>query len=314
MAEDYYTTLGVARDASDAEIKKAYHRLAAKYHPDANPGDRKAKEKFQQIQQAYEVLKDPATRKKYDQFGANYEAAGGGGPWQYTSTGGGPDFDQFDFSSIFGGGGGFEGFGDAFRQFREGAGPGAGPRRGRRTSHRGGDIRHDLEVAFRTAVEGGEVRLSIRRAEGPPETLTVKIPAGVKDGQTIRLRGQGEPGGGIPGDLLLVVHIGSHPFYTRRDLDLIVRVPVTIAEAAQGAKVDVPTPAGTITVKIPPGTSSGKRLRIKGQGVKTAKGEKGDLLVEVQIALPASLDAESLELIRRLDERNPSQPRTDLAW
>jgi DnaJ-class molecular chaperone len=155
--------------------------------------------------------------------------------------------------------------------------------------------------------------LRLRRPNGKDETIAVKIPAGIAPGQSIRLRGQGEEGA-RPGDLLITVRVGSHPCFRREGLDLEVRVPVTLAEAALGAKVDVPTPHGVITVKVPPGTSSGKRLRMKGQGIENRKGEKGDLYVEIQIALPDRIDSESAELIRRLDQRHSFDPRSDLRW
>lgn len=319
MADDYYEILGVSRSASGEDIQRAYHKLAAKYHPDLNP-DQKAKEKFQKIRKAHEVLNDPEQRKQYDQYGEAFEAVqqGGGGPrWQS-----GAGFDDIDVSQLFGGAAGgesFGGFGDIFKHFSPGggaAGAGAAGKRSRRpTSHRGDDLQHDVDISFHTAVIGGEVRLSLRRENGgPAQTLKVRIPPGVHEGQLIRLRGQGEPGGGMPGDLLLTIRIGTHPHFSRRDNDLIVRVPVTLAEAARGAKVDIPGPWGTLSVKIPPGMSGGKRLRIKGQGVKPAKGATGDLYVEVQIVLPPTLDAQSLELIDQLDARWQQQPRNELKW
>lgn len=325
--DDYYSILKVDRGASQADIQKAYRKLAAKYHPDMNQGNKKAKETFQKIQKAYEVLNDPAKRQLYDQYGSAYEAvAEGDAPGGWRPTGGGvpPDI---DFSQFFGGAGAgeaggdpFGGFGDIFRQFGNGAGPGgagagAGTRRsGRRPPHRGGDVSHEVEIPFRTAILGGEVALKLHRPGAKPETITVRIPQGVSEGQTIRLRGQGEPGGGMPGDLLLTVRIATHPAYSRRGRDLIVRLPVSLSEAVNGAKVDVPTPWGEIAVKVPPGTSSGKRLRIKGHGVRTAKGEEGDLLVEVQIVLPPRLDDRTAELARQFDALQPFAPRAELSW
>jgi curved DNA-binding protein len=159
----------------------------------------------------------------------------------------------------------------------------------------------------------------VERPDGHVETLAVKIPAGISDGKKIRLRGQGgSAGGGTPGDILITVHVAAHPWFTRHGNDLEVRLPVTLAEAALGAKVDVPTPRGTISLRVPPGASSGKRLRVKGHGVKTRDGEPGDLYAEIQIVLPASLDEESLELIKKLDERlqtgQPQNPRRELRW
>jgi DnaJ-class molecular chaperone len=173
-----------------------------------------------------------------------------------------------------------------------------------------------LAVPFNTSITGGQAQLSVRRADGKVESITVKIPAGIMDGRKIRLRGQGEPSptGGPPGDLLITVHVAKHLHFRRRDNDLEVTVPITLAEAAFGAKIDVPTPKGEISLTIPPGTSSGKRLRIKGMGVATKDGAGGDLYAEMQIALPEAMDQESLDLVRELERRNPCQPRADLKW
>ena len=318
MDEDYYKLLGVSRTATADEIQKAYRKLAKKYHPDVNP-DKNAKTKFQQIQTAYETLNDPEKREMYDRYGSSYESFGagpgpGGGAWRTYSTGPG-GFEGFDFSQVFGGGGQGSaeagGFGDFFQQFA-GAQGGTGRRTNRRSA-RGADVQHELEIPFQSAVTGGEARLRMRRPNGKEETITVKIPPGIEHGQTIRLRGQGEQGA-RPGDLLITVRVGSHPHFRRKGLDLEVGVPVTLQEAALGAKVDVPTPHGVITVKIPPATSSGKRLRIKGQGVENKAGDKGDLYAEVLIALPEKLDEESQELIRRVAAKQSFNPRADLRW
>lgn len=321
MDEDYYKILGINRNATADEIQKAYRKLARKYHPDVNP-DKNAKAKFQQIQQAYDVLNDPEKREMYDRFGSSFESAGagprpGGGSWQSYSTGPG-GFEGFDFSQIFGGaqpGAGFEGnFSDIFKQFAEQS-AGQQRRSGTRT-RRGADLHHELEIPFQTAVTGGEARLRIRRATGKEETITVKIPPGVDEGQTIRLRGQGDAGGrnGVPGDLLITVHVTPHPWFRRKGLDLEVDVPVTLAEAALGTKIDIPTPHGVVSVKVPAGTSSGKRLRLKGQGIHRKDGEQGDLYAQLQIAIPSRIDAASAELIRRFDQQNPFNPRTELTW
>ncbi len=319
MEEDYYKVLGVERSATPAAIKKAYRDLAAKYHPDANP-DKRAKQRFQQIQKAYDVLSDSDKRKAYDQFGSAFEQMEAGGPqgaWR-TTGGHGPEFGDIDFSQFFGGqapgGGSAGGFDEIFRHFAQGAQGKQNSRGGRRAGgHRGGDVTHEVEIAFQTAVQGGEVRLNLRRPGGKTETLDVKIPAGIEDGKSIRLRGQGEMAP-MPGDLLLTIRIAPHPHYTRRGADLTIRLPVTVAEAALGAKVDVPTPWGTIAVKVPAGTSSGKRLRIKGQGVRREGKPEGDLYVELAIVLPSELDAASLDLVKQFAERNPQRPRGDVSW
>jgi DnaJ-class molecular chaperone len=320
MEEDFYKILGLSRNANAEEIQKAYRKLARKYHPDVNP-DKNAKAKFQQVQRAYDVLNDPEKREMYDRYGSSFEsAAAGSGPtggtWRTYTTGPGDagGFEGFDFSQIFGGSRADTPFGDFFRQY-ESDQPAGGRRAGGR-SRRGADLRHELTIPFNTAVTGGEARLRIHRPNGKEESITVKIPAGIDQGQTIRLRGQGElgPRNGVPGDLFITVHVSPHPFYRRKGLDLEVNVPVTLGEAALGTKIDVPTPHGVVSVKVPAATSSGKRLRIKGYGVAKPDGEKGDLYAEIQIELPSRLDNGSIELVRKFDQQNPMNPRADLRW
>ncbi|HEX2477623.1 MAG TPA: J domain-containing protein [Lacipirellulaceae bacterium] len=321
MATDHYAALGVSRTASQEEIQKAYRNMARKYHPDMNPDDASAKNKFQEVQAAYEVLSDPEKRKRYDQFGADFEqvGAGGGGPrgWRYTTTHG-PQTFPFDLDDLFGAGGaggaGVESggnFSDLFRQF----GRGRSSRREARAA-RGNDLKHELTVPFATAVLGGEAALTLRRQNGETETIRVKIPAGIDDGKKIRLRGQGEPGMGDapPGDILLTIHVSPHPHFRRSGNRLDVRVPITLAEAALGAKIDVPTPHGTIALTVPPNTSSGKRLRIKGHGVRPANQPPGDLFAEVQIVLPDALTAQEREQLAEIANRYPHWPRTELRW
>jgi DnaJ-class molecular chaperone len=318
MAADYYATLGVSRTASPEEIQKAYRKLARKYHPDMNPDDATAKKKFQEVQAAFDVLSDAEKRKRYDQFGADYESVGAaGGPrtWRYTTTGG-PQTFPFDLGDLFGGGDveveGGPGFADLFKHFsRE-----RGGRAGARPASRGGDLKHDLTVPFATAVLGGEAALTVQRGSGKVETIRVKIPAGIEDGKKIRLRGQGEPGmGEAPaGDILLTIYTSPHPHFRRTGNRLDVRVPVTLAEAALGAKIDVPTPQGTIALTIPPNTSSGRRLRIKGHGVRPAGQPPGDLFAEILIVLPTHLSTEDRQRLAEIDGRYPQQPRADLRW
>ena len=319
MAEDYYKTLGVPRNASQAEIQKAYRELARKYHPDVNP-DKNAKKKFQQVQAAFDVLNDPEKREMYDRYGSSFESMGAGGPGGGTwrTTGGPEGFGEFDFGQVFGNRSGGESvnpemFGDLFRQF---AGGGGETRQARRRSARGTDLQHELQIPFQTAVLGGEARLSVRRPDGKTETISVKIPAGIDDGKAIRLRGQGEPGrgNGPAGDILITVHVAPHPFFRRQGDDLEVLLPVTLAEAALGAKVDVPTPKGVISLKVPPATSTGKRLRAKGLGVQRRDAPAGDLYAVIQIVLPEAIDGESADLIRQFDQRQAIDPRKGLKW
>jgi DnaJ-class molecular chaperone len=335
MATDHYATLGVTKTSTPEEIQKAYRKLARKYHPDMNPNDATAKKKFQEVQSAFEVLSDPDKRKRYDQFGSDFESMGGpggpgGGPrWRSTNPGGGQSyqFDMNDLGDLFGGGGGgggFEtegagGFADIFKQFSRGRGGG-----GRRSAPaaKGNDLKHDLTIPFATAVLGGEAALSVQRQDGDVESIRVKIPVGIEDGKKIRLRGQGIPGtGDAPaGDILLTIHVSPHPFFRRMGNRLDVRVPITLAEAAQGAKVDVPTPhgeggkAGTITLTVPPNTSSGKRLRIKGHGVRPANQPAGDLFAEIQVELPAQMTEAERQQLAEISDRYPQHPRSELRW
>ena len=329
MAEDYYKTLGVRHDASQADIEKAYRDLARKYHPDLNPDDKTAKEKFQKVQAAFDVLSNSEKREMYDRYGSSFETMGRGsgpysGAWQggpgFGGTGAeGFRFDEVDLGDLFGRGfgQGYQqqtpgGFGDFFRQFRR-----ASQRSGKGTTPRhGNDIRHEIQIPFGTAVTGGQVEITLARQAGKTDRINVKIPAGIEDGKRIRVRGQGEPNpaGGAPGDILITVRVAPHPHFTRHDHNLIVRVPVTLAEAALGAKIDVPSPQGTVTLTVPPGTSSGTKLRVKGHGVPRRDGPAGDLLAELAIVLPKKLTDAEQEQVRLLDQNHPLKPRDGLRW
>jgi DnaJ-class molecular chaperone len=316
MAEDYYATLGVSRGASADDIKKAYRNLARKHHPDLNPSDPKAKERFQQVQTAFDVLSDPKKRELYDRYGSAYEsvgAGGGGRAWSGGGPGGGAagGFDV-NFEDLFGGGGGGASFADLFKQFNQ---RGAGRQR-RPAATAGADLEHDLEVPFATAILGGEAQIAIRREDGRTETIRVKIPAGIESGKKIRLRGQGEPGenGGPAGDILIRVEVAPHPSFRRHGKRLEVTVPITLAEALRGGKIDVPTPHGTISLTVPPGVSSGRKLRVKGHGVRGGSGEPGDLFAELQVVLPTSMSDEDRQQMAAIAEKYADNPRADLRW
>ena len=300
--KDFYKTLGVSKDASDAEIKKAYRKLARKYHPDANPGDAKAEEKFKEIGQAHQVLSDKESRAQYDQVramggGARF-SAGSGGPG--GAAGGG--FEDV-FSDLFGGGGRtrtrttYGGGGDVPPDLADllggfgGGFGGGGGYGGYQPPVKGGDIKSSTTLSFTEAIDGASVKLNM--PGGKP--LTVRTPIGVKDGQKIRLAGKGKasPNGGEPGDVILTVHVKPHPVFTRDGDNLRMDLPVSFDEAALGAEVKVPTLGGMpVKGKVAPGTPSGRTLRVRGKGVKTKKGT-GDLLATVEIVAPKNLSKEA---------------------
>jgi DnaJ-class molecular chaperone len=325
MADDYYKTLGVSRNASQADIQKAYRELARKHHPDMNPDDKSATKKFQQIQRAFDVLNNPEKREMYDRYGSSFETMGAGPqrPGQWGARPGGAEFhagpggfnpEDVDFSQFFGerfGGEPSGGLGDLFAHFRR-----AGAARSSPTRRRGADIVHELAIPFTTSISGGEVQLGVERPSGKTETIKVKIPPGIEEGKKIRVRGQGQPAPprGAPGDILITVHVTPHAHFSRRGNDLHLRLPLTVGEAAAGAKVDVPTPTGRVALTIPPGTSSGTKFRIKGHGVAAAKAAAGDLVAEAKIVLPKRLEESDRQFLQQLDRRYPLDPRKNLQW
>ncbi|QDU10322.1 DnaJ C-terminal domain-containing protein [Gimesia aquarii] len=295
---DYYDILEISRSASADEIKKAYRKLSRKYHPDMAPDDKSADQKFKEVQEAYDVLRDEEKRKQYDQFGHSFQQAGPGGGY-YQSGGAGP----VDLDDLFGGGGIDLGdlFGGAFR----------GGKRAQPRPQKGESKRLHIEIPFHLAAVGGEHEISLQKG-GASERLTVKIPPGVDNGSVIRLSGQGNPGihGGPAGDLLITIKVGNHPYFKREGSNLILEVPITLSEAALGSKVDVPTLSeGEVTVTIPPGTSSGAKLRLREKGILDQKFKKtGDQICSIKIVAPKSLSdqARSLyEQLKQLDEENP---------
>lgn len=321
MAEDYYKTLGVARGASTDEIQKSYRKLARKYHPDlhADEDDRekeRAKQQFQQVQQAYDVLSDEKKRQMYDQLGPDFEQMGGGGnpfggggnPFGGGGGRGGNPFgnSEIDLSQLFGGGGGGGGFEQLF---------GGGRGRGQQApAAKGQNIEQSITVPFATAVLGGQHQISFDRGAGKHESLTVKIPVGIESGKKIRLKGQGRNGPAGAGDLLVTVNVSGHPNYSRSGLNLSVTAPISLAEAALGAKIELPTPHGTISVTVPAGTSGGKSLRLKNMGIKTAD-RSGDLIVHLQIAIPKEISDEDRELIEQLSyDWESGVGRQELVW
>lgn len=295
MAKDYYTLLGVPKGASEEEIKKAYRKLAREFHPDLHPDKKKEMEaKFKEINEAYQVLGDPKKRSEYDLTGQTGFNSGMGGPGYGPQ--GGVHFEDLGF-------GGFEDiFGEVF---------GRGSRR--RGPQRGADLEYRLDLDFLQAIRGTDVKTNISRSTGT-ESLTVKIPPGVRTGSRVRVAGKGEAGfnGGPPGDLFIETSVRSHPYFRRDDYDIYIDVPISLKEALLGAEIEVPTVDGHSKIKIPPGTQGGQKLRVRGKGVIGPRGERGNQYVTVNIAVPKDLDERSKELIEEFSRLNPHDPRRGL--
>lgn len=295
-AKDYYNILGVSRNATEEEIKKAYRSLARKYHPDLHPDKKKEMEaRFKEINEAYGVLSDPKKRSDYDLTGRAVFEPGIGG---FPGAGG------IRFEDI--GAGNFGGFEDIFSEIFGG--------RGRRMPQRGADMEYTVELDFVSAAKGTEVKIPVVRTTGS-EGLTVKIPPGVKDGSRVRVAGKGDAGteGGPPGDLYIITSIRPHRHFRMKVNDIYVDVPVTVQEAMLGATVEVPTVDGFTAIKIPPGTQGGQKLRIKGKGIYGVHGAaRGDEYVVINIAVPKKLDERSKALVEELGRINPYEPRKGL--
>src|SRR5579863_2037195 len=374
--QDYYELLGVERKASSKDIRTAFRKLARKYHPDLNPGDKSAEEKFKQLQEAYDVLSDAKKRQMYDQHGFysdNFH------PGSAPPRGGGDDdaavnfdFGGFDFGGSGGEGAGAGSFRDLFSQFFRGGRGGAAEVE----QEAGGDLEYQVDIDFWDAMRGAVKKLQITRldtcetchgtgAVGTPqtcpvcngtgtiqqaagkmkfnvpctrcggtgklrtacktcggegrvrrtETIDVRIPAGVASGGRVRVPGKGNAGtmGAPPGDLYLLVEVKPHPFFERRGNDLYTKVPVTVSEATLGAKVEVPTIDGRSLVRIPPGTNSGRTLRLREKGVPSARnGARGDQYVEIQVVVPQPTDERVRNIMKELETVAPEDPRKDL--
>lgn len=375
MSKDYYKILGVDKKASVADIKKAYRKLARKYHPDLNPNDKDAETRFKEIQEAYAVLKDPKKKKQYDEYGTVGETP----PWGEAGRGasrqweGGGGFQGFDFSEY-----GTSSFQDFFKDI---FGGGEARQRARAPSQpaRGQDLLYNMRMGFKDAIEGVQTRIQLTRqaacaecggtgrlqtggaqtcqtcggtgrttmqrgamrfaatcpacggqgqSPGTPcprcggtgrqqktERIRVKIPAGVNTGSKVRIQGKGNAGqnGGLPGDLFIIIDVDKHPLFKREGANIYVKIPITVPEATLGAKIDVPTVYGKSTIKIPPGTRSGQRFRLRDKGApKVGKKGKGDQFVEVSMVPPPFDDERIREMMRELEKISGRNPRADL--
>lgn len=323
--KNFYDILGVKRDASEAEIKKAFRKLATKHHPDAG-GDEK---KFKEISEAYETLSNPEKRKEYDQIlmfggipGADFGGDGGRGrTYTYTNMGG--DFSGFDFSDIFGGaaggagasqGGGFGGF--DFSDIFGGAAGAAGA--GRRGPSKGSDLSMSINVTAKEALDGVEQKITYRiPSTGEEQSLTVKIPAGAVNGGKLRYKKRGEygPNGGARGDLIITTNVAEHRLFKREGADIRMEVPISIYEATLGATIDIPTPEGkTVRLKVPKGTQDGKVFRFKDLGAPNVKkkGTRGALLVKVKVEVPKNLGKDERDFLEKAQAADTHDVRKSL--
>jgi molecular chaperone DnaJ len=296
--KDFYAILGIAKDASDADIKKAYRKLARQHHPDTNSGNSASEKKFKDISEAYSVLSDPEERQQYDAIramgsGARFAPHGAGS----TANGGFEDL----FGGLFTGGGGrhsggFSTAGGIPPEFADlfGGGFGGGSTGYQRAPQKGADRTATTSISFAGSIRG--TTIGLREPDG--EVIDVRVPAGIKDGQKVRVRGKGQYGPAGNGDLMVTVNVKPHDFYTRDGDNLRIHVPVTFPEAALGADIEVPTIDGDhVRVRVPAGTPSGRTLRVKGRGVKTSKGA-GDLLVTIDVAVPKNLNKDAEEAVK----------------
>jgi len=306
MADDLYSVLGVARTAKAEDIVKAYRKLAKKLHPDLNPGDKAAEDKFKQVTAAYDILGDAEKRRRYD--AGEIDASGQERPQQryYREYAGGEDGARYRSTAGYEDLGGFSDlFGDLFG--RAGATRGAG---GQRYAMRGQDAQYRLEIDFLEAVNGAKKRITL--PDGG--TLDVTIPAGVEEGQVMRLKGKGMPGvgGAEPGDALVEILVKPHPVFKREGDDIVVEVPITFDEAVLGGKVEVPTITGKVFATVPPGTNTGKTLRLKGRGIKRKNGKLGDELVKLTVVMPDRIDEDLKAFAEEWRDKHRYDPRRKL--
>ncbi len=298
--KDYYEVLGLTESASGDEIKSSYRRLARKFHPDVSK-EKNAEERFKAINEAYEALKDPEKRKAYDDLKrGGFRAGDDFRPPPGWNPQGGFGHDSTDAQSA--------GFSDFFESLFGGGGAGRRPQRG--PSRRGADVTARLQIDLETAFAGGEQRVSLTRSGGEQKSLDVKIPAGIQNGQTIRLAGQGEPGAAGAGDLLLEIEIPPHPRYERDGRDVLLRLPIAPWEAALGATVEVPTLAGPVGLRVPEGSATGKRLRLKGRGMPGTT--PGDQYVVLEIQTPPASDEAQRRFYEQMRETFAFDPRSKL--
>jgi DnaJ-class molecular chaperone len=304
LARDPYLELGVARTATAAEIRKAFHKLAKQHHPDANTGDKKSEDRFKQVSAAFDIIGDPDKRKKFDAgeidadgretmrgggfggagspFGGGFNRGGGG----FSRGGEGPEIDLNDL------------FGDILGRNR-GGGAGGG------FSPKGADVRARLDIDLEEAIKGGKKRVAF--SDG--RTIDVTIPAGAQEGQTLRLKGQGSPGRGGQGDALIELAIKPHPIYRRENDTLVMDLPISVPDAVLGGKVEAPTPDGPVTLSIPKGSNTGAKLRLKGRGLADGKGKRGDLFARLVVTLPDTPDVELEKFAETWREKRPYAPR-----